>query len=153
MTERKSTIIIGLLFAGLLVGTGIMQTHLKNNPQLFMLIFGGLTLTSFITKQNIITTWLFYILIGTMLYINYFMLTNLIIDLVNPDRGWVEFEGERHRVMDMSWIWGVILGFILSPLTIILYHREKVRNRSIEIGVTSLFLALTTVIYIVYELR
>ena len=153
MTARKSNIYIGLLFAGLLFGTGIMQTHLKNNPQLFMLIFGALTLTSFITKQKIITTWLFYILIGTMLYINYFMLTNFIIDLINSDRGWVEFEGERHRVMDTSWIWGVFLGFILTPLTIILYHRKKVRNRSIEITVTSLFLVITTAIYIVYELR
>ncbi len=153
MTARKSNTNIGLLFAVLLVGTGIMQTHLKNNPQLFMLIFGGLTLTSFITKQKIITTWLFYILIGTMLYINYFMLTNLIIDLINPDRGWVEFEGDRHRVMDRSWIWSVILGIILTPLTIILYHRKKVRNRSIEIALTSLFLVITTAIYIVYELR
>ena len=152
MTERKSNIIIGLLFAGLLIGTGIMQTHLKSKPQILMLIFGALTLASFIIKQKMISTWLFYILIGTMLYINYFMLTNLIIDLLNPDRGWVEFEGERHRVMDMSWIWGVILGFLLSPLTIILYHKSKVRNRSIEIGITTLFLVITIVIYIVYEL-
>lgn len=152
MTERKTNIIIGLIFSGLLVGTAIMQTHLKNKPQIFMLIFGVLTLMSFAIKQKIISTVLFYMLIGTMLYINYFILANLVIDLINPNRSWVEFEGKRYPRMDRSWIWGVVLGFILSPLTIKLYHSKKVRYRLMEIGVTTFFLVITTVIYILFEL-
>lgn len=146
MTKRNVNVIIGLIFAVLLIGTGIMQTHLKNEALIFMLIFGVLTFISFIIKQKSISTLLFYILTGAILYINYFMLTDLIIDLINPNRGWVEFEGERHRVMDLSWIWGVIMGFIFSPLTLILYHRTKIRDRKIEIGATVVFLIITTTV-------
>lgn len=152
MNERKLNIFIGLFFVVLLIGMGILQTHLKSKPQILMLIFGLITLISFILKLPKTSTWLFYILIGTMLFVSYFTLVDKIIDFLNPNRGWVEYQGERYRVMDMNWIWGVFFGFILSPLTIILYHKKKLRNRSLEIGLLTFFLVITSVIYIVNEL-
>ena len=151
MKEKNINIIVGVAFAILLVGTGITQTHLKNMPQIFMLLFGVFTLFSFVIKQKLISTILFYSIIGTMLYINFFILTNFVIDLINLNRGWVEFEGNRYKVMDMTWIWGAIIGFVFSPITLILYHRIK-RSRVMEIGVSIVFLVITAIILLIKNL-
>jgi hypothetical protein len=144
-------LVTGLLFTGLLVGTGILQTHLKDGPQLFMLALGGLTLLAFYTANSWFSTFLFYLLAGYLLYVNYFMLTDWIIDLTDPDRGWITIDGKRHRVMDMSSVWSVLSGLILAPLTILLYHGTE-RNRTIEIAVTAAFTIMTLSIYVICEL-
>lgn len=106
---------------------------------------------TFMLKQEKIGEVLFSILLGTMLYINYFILTNWILDIANPDKGWVEVDGIPRRVMDTSWILGVIIGPILAPLTIFLYRKNVKRNKIIEMGFTTLFVLITTVVYIVFE--
>lgn len=146
-------LIFGLIFLGLLAGTGIMQTHLKNNPQIAMLVFGAITLVSFFTQKKNISTILFFALLGTMLFVNYCILTDRIIDLINPNRGWIEFEGKKQKVMDLSWIWSVISGLFFSPLTLFLYQKKKMRNRAMEIAVTILFLVTTFAVYIIYEMH
>jgi hypothetical protein len=153
MSYKPTDILIGLLFAGLLLGTGFMQTDLKNEPQIFMLLFGLLTLGSLFAKQPFKTSIPFYILLGTMLYINIFILTNFIIDTISPGDGWVvDTTGVRHRVMQMNWIWGVLTGLVLSPLTIVLYHKKIKRNRVLEISLTTIFIILTAIIYIKHEI-
>lgn len=153
MSYKLSDILIGITFAGLVIGTGFMQTDLKNEPQLFMLLFGLLTLTSLFAKQPFKTSIPFYILLGTMLYLNIFILTNLIVNAINPDDGWfIETNGERHRVMQMNWMWGVLTGLVLAPLTIVLYHKKIQRNKVLEISLTTVFIILTTIIYIKHEL-
>lgn len=153
MNYKLSDILIRLLFAGLIIGTGFMQTKLKNEPQIYMLLFGLLTLGSLFAKQPFKTSIPFYILLGTMLYINIFILTNQIVNIISPDDGWVvDTNGERHRVMQMNWIWGVLAGLVLSPLTIILYHKKIRRNKVLEISLTTIFIILTTIIYIKHEI-
>jgi hypothetical protein len=153
MSYKLSNILIGLLFAGLIIGTGLMETDLKNGPRIFMLLFGLWTLRALLAKQQLMASILFYILLGTMLYINIFISTNLIVNIINPDGGWiVDNNGERHRVMQMNWIWGVLAGLILAPLIIVLYHKKIKRNKVLEILLTTIFIILTAIIYIKYEI-
>ena len=149
MNYKLSDILIGLLFTGLIIGTGFMQTQLKNEPQIYMLLFGLLTLGSLFAKQPFKTSIPFYLLLGTMLYINIFILTNQIVNIISPDHGYVvDSNWERHRVMQMNWIWGVLAGIVLAPLTIILYHKKTQRNKALEISFTAIFTILTAIIYI-----
>ncbi len=151
MTKRYVNVIIGIVFAGLLIGTAVLQTHLKNKPQIFMLVLGVLTFSSFVFRKKLIATILFSIILGIMLYVNLFLLTNFIVDTVNPDKEWGDLDEVRHRGMDMNWIWGVQAGIILSPLILFFYHISKLRSRMIETVVTALFVITTMVIYIIYE--
>ena len=61
MNYKISDILIGLIFVLLIIGTGFMQTQLKNEPQIYMLIFGLLTLVSLFAKQPFKTSIPFYI--------------------------------------------------------------------------------------------
>lgn len=153
MNARIINILTGLFFAILLTLTGILQSDLKAMPQLVMIAFGIVTLVSFIfIPGSMLTTLLFYTVTGFMLYCAFFELSEYVVDFLYPERGWIEHEGGKKRVMDMSWIWSVAVGFVLSPLTLVLYHRSKLRNPSLEMGVCALFLVMTVVIYIVLEL-
>src|SRR5690554_4452737 len=147
MKYKFYDILTGLFFTGLIIGTGFMQTQLKNEPQIYMLLFGLLTLGSLFAKQPFKTSIPFYILLGTMLYINIFILTNFIVNTISPDDGWfVDNNGERHRVMQMNWIWGVLVGLVLSPLTIFIYHKIIKRNKVLEVSLTTVFIILTAII-------
>jgi hypothetical protein len=118
-----------------------------------MLLFGFLILGSLFAKQPFKISIPFYILLGLMLYINIFILTTLIVNKINPDDGWfIESNGERHRVMQMNWVWGVLLGVIFSPLTTILYHKKIQRNKVLEVSLTTIFIVVTAIIYIKYEI-
>jgi hypothetical protein len=153
MNYKLSDILIGLLFAGLIIGTGFMQTGLKHDPQVFMLLFGLLTLGSLYDTQPSKTSIPFYILLGTMLYINIFILNELIVNTISPNNGWfVDSNGEKRRVMQMNWIWGVLAGFVLSPVIIIFYHKKVRRNKVLEIAFTTIFIILTAIIYIKNEI-
>jgi len=153
MNYKLSDLFVGLIFAGLIIGTGFMQTQLKNEPQIYMLLFGFLTLGCLFAKQPFKTSIPFFILLGSMLYINIFILTTLIVNTFSPDDGWfIDGNGERHRVMQMNWIWGVLFGLIFSPLTIILYHKKIHRNKVLEIILTTIFIVVTAIIYIKYEI-
>lgn len=153
MSYKLSVILTGLLFAGLVIGTGFMQAGLKALPQVFMLLFGLFTLGSLFAKQPYKTPIPFYILMGVMLYINIFILTSLIINTIMPDDGWiVDSNGERHRVMPMNWMWGVLVGLVISPVAIFLYHRKMKRNKVLEISLTTIFIILTAIIYIAHEI-
>ncbi len=153
MNLKLSDILTGFLFAALIIGTGIMQTELKNIPQVLMLLFGLLTLGSLVAKQPFKTSILFYILMGVMLFISIFILTNLIVNTILPDDGWViDNNGERYRVMSMNWMWGVLAGLVISPAVVFLYHRKIQRNKVLEISLTAIFIISTSIIYITHEI-
>jgi len=153
MNLKLSDILIGILFVGLIIGTGFMLTQLKREPQIYMLLFGLLTLGTLLAKQTFITSIPFYILLGVMLYVNIFILTSLTVNIISPDNDWVvDTNGERHKVMQMNWIWGVLTGLSLSLLTILLYHKKVKRNKILEISLTTIFIILTAIVYIKHEL-
>lgn len=116
-----------------------------------MLVLGVLTFSSFVFRKKLISTILFSTILGVMLYVNLFLLTNFIVDTFNPDKELGDLDEVRHRGMDMNWIWGVQAGIILSPLILFFYHTSKLRSRMIETVVTVLFVITTIVIYIIYE--
>ena len=153
MNYKTSDILIGLLFAGLIIGTGFMLTQLKNEPLIYMLLFGLLALGALFAKNTFNTSIPFYILLGTMFHINIFILTNHIVNIISPDDGWiVDTNGEKHWLMQMNWIWGILVGLVLSPLTIALYHKKVKRNKILEISLTTVFIILTAIIYIKHEI-
>ena len=153
MNFKFSDILIGLLFIGLVIGTAIVQTHLKNKPQIIMIGFGLLTLASLFARKPFKTSIPFYILLGTMIYINVFIVTNFFLNVISPDDGWVvDNNGERNCVMQMNWIWGVLSGTIISLLTILVYHKFIKRNRLLEISLTTIFITVTIIIYVIYEI-
>jgi hypothetical protein len=153
MSFKTSNIISGLFFFSLIIGAGFMQTQLKSSPQVFMLLFAIITLGSFFIKHQYKNSILFYILLGAMVYINIFNLTNYFVSTINPDNNiFVDYNGQKHQVMQMNWIWGVIVGCILSPLAIIFYDKKIQRNKLIEIIFTAVFIIMTAIIFIKYQL-
>lgn len=143
MTIKIPDIIIGLVFIGLLIGSASVQPPLKEEPQIIMLLFGGLTLASFFTKAKAISTVLFYLFLGTLLFINYTILTIIIISKINPINS---------RPDILYGFWSFLSALLLTPVTIIIYHQLQMRNRIIEIAGTALFILITTITYIKYEL-
>jgi hypothetical protein len=153
MNLKLSDTLIGILFVGLIIGTGFMLTQLKSEPQIYMLLFGLLTLGTLLAKQTFKTSIPFYILLGVMLYVNIFILSSLTINIISPDNGWVvDTNGERHKVMQTNWIWGVLAGLIISPLAILLYYKKVKRNKILEISLTTIFIILTAIVYIKNEI-
>ncbi len=151
MKLHLSTLLIGLLFVGLLLGTGVVQTHLKKEPQLYMLLLGLLTLASFFVRLPFKTPVLFYILLATMLYTTIFLCTHLLLNAMSSNEGWV-VSAENHRLMQSNYIVGLLSGLVLSPLILILYHKKAPRNKRLEISLTAIFSIITAIIYIKYEL-
>lgn len=144
--EKKSIYIIqGIIFIGLLFGTGVTQLQLKSLPLVIMLIIGILTTVSFFMRQKSLFNILFYILLWIMLFINFSMLTHLIVDLFNPGDGWVQFQGESHRVMETNWVWGAMVGFALSSLSLILYHKTKMNNQTLEVLMIVALIAISVI--------
>ncbi len=143
MTIKIADLIIGFVFIGLLIGSATVQPPLKEEPQIIMLLFGGLTLASFFTKSRAISTVLFYLFIGILLFINYTVLTIIIITKINP---------VNSSPNVLYGFWSFLLALFLSPFTIIIYHRLQMRNRIIEIAGTAIFILITTIVYMKYEL-
>lgn len=73
------------------------------------------------------------------------MLTHLIVDLFNPGDGWVQFQGESHRVMETNWVWGAMVGFALSSLSLILYHKTKMNNQTLEVLMIVALIAISVI--------
>ncbi|SEL31370.1 hypothetical protein SAMN04488505_10213 [Chitinophaga rupis] len=139
MRNNISNILLGLGFAGLLIGSAYIQTDLKNKPQIFMLLFGALTLISFFTKYETVSTTLLYLLLGALLFMDYCFFTIWIDGIISIHPDW-------------TGIYGMLTGLILSPLTILFYHKIKRRNRKMEVAVITIFMFVTAIIYVKYEL-
>lgn len=153
MKNQISNLITVLLFSGLLIGMGLTQTHLKSMPQIIIFLFGVLTLGSLSIKSSFINSIPFYVVLLVMLYINIYLFTNLIVDLIHPYQGWTtNSDGTVNRRMNTNWIWGIFISFILSPLAVIFYHKKIERNKVLEISFITIFIILTAIIYIKYEL-
>ncbi len=150
MHFKLSNILIILLFTSLIIGTAFMQTKLRDDPQVYMLLFGLLTWVSLFAKRTFLTSIPFYILLGVMLYMNIFMQTYQLSNFINPNDGWVvDSSGERQRVMQLNWVWCILAGLVLSPLIIILYHKKAQGNKVVEIAFVSVFVLVTAIIYFV----
>jgi len=79
------------------------------------------------------------------------LLTNFIVDAISSKKEWVEINGVMRRQMNMDWIWGVLVGIVLSPLMLIVYNKARPKHRIMEVVTTTMFLVITTVVYLIYE--
>ena len=153
MNFKISDVLLGLVFIGLIIGTGSMQSHLKEGPQIFILLFGLIALASLLVKPSFFTSIPFYILLGIMIFINALLLTNFFVNLANPHAGWfTDNHGVKHRAMHMNWVWGVISGIISSILALFFYHKLIKRNRNLEISLITIFIVVTAIIYVKNEI-
>lgn len=154
MNLKISDAFIGLVFIGLLIGTATLLPSFKSKLHIPILAFGLMTLASLFVRKPFKTSVPFYIFLAAMVYINIFILTNLFVDAINPEVGWIiDEKGERRRVMQMNWVWGVLSGLIISPLTILIYHKFVKRNRYLEISLTIIFIVMTTITFLIKALH
>jgi len=128
MNYKLSDILIGLLFTGLIIGTGFMQTQLKNEPQIYFIIFSGLTALLLFTKAQVIPGILYKLLIGLMFYFMFFVFCMYIIDLIAPERatGYLE-DGRKIKFNDFTFLYAVYIGSILSVFTVVIYTRFRIK--------------------------
>lgn len=142
-----SVIIFGLL---LILGVALFQPQLKSNPQLVMVLFGLYSSVALISNYQRIGKFLFNILLGVLLYINYFAIGAKLKVWMWPNAGWVELDGEMRRVMDMSWLLVILIALILAPITVITYNKLKLRFKISEQIITWTF---TITVFLVYIIR
>ena len=128
MNYKLSDILIGLVFTGLIIGTGFMQTQLKNEPQIYFIIFSGLTALLLFTKAQVIPGILYKLLIGLMFYFMFFVFCMYIIDLIAPERatGYLE-DGRKIKFNDFTFLYAVYIGSILSVFTVVIYTRFRIK--------------------------
>jgi|GEM_PF-1492766 uncharacterized membrane-anchored protein len=156
MNYKLSDILIGLLFTGLIIGTGFMQTQLKNEPQIYFIIFSGLTALLLFTKAKVIPGILYKLLIGLMFYFMFFVFCMFIFDLIAPERatGYLE-DGRKVKFNDFTFLYAaVFIGLILSVFTVVIYTRFRIK---LDLIACEKYFALATFIltfvgYFIHEL-
>ena len=151
MGASKQIYWLTVVFAALLAGTAMLQSHLKEMPQLVMLAVGVLALLALRAQKRTPATVLFYLLLGMMLYASIFLLSEQIMDWVMPNRGIIMVDGEPRRVMTYYWMISVAAGLLLAPLALVGYHlklRQPVRVEALASGV---YVAVVLGIYLWFE--
>ena len=143
-------LLVSFMFATMLTITGLIEYDLKRLPHLILFIYGALTLFFLLFRVPYVSTLFFYLLLGLMLFICIGLLFDWVIHTINPDIGYSvnTITGERHKVMDMTWVFDSLLSIIFTPILIIAYHRKKLRIRSIELSVCIAFIALNLCYYL-----
>jgi hypothetical protein len=155
MNYKLSDILIGLLFTGLIIGTGFMQTQLKNEPQIYFIIFSGLTALLLFTKAKVIPGILYKLLIGLMFYIMFFVVSMFIIDLIAPERATSYLEdGRKVKFNDFTFLYAVFIGLTLSVIAVVIYTRFRIK---LDLIAYEKYFALATFIltfvgYFIHEL-
>lgn len=145
----SSFLIVGFLFAILLCVMSFNLSGLKKEAQLALLILGILTLGSLLIKKPFAGRNIpFYILLGMMVCLVIYIITNSIVNLINPDDGWITLGKEKKKVMSVNWIWGILFGVILSPIVVLYYHKRVNRIFLLEISLTGIFVFITSIILI-----
>lgn len=139
-----------LLFSGLLMGAGVVLTSLKTVPLLFALAFAVLLIISFFIKLFKLALPLFMVLLSTLLFINFMLITEGVAGMLYPDKGWIEIDGEKHPVMDMSWVAGVLVSTLLTPLVVWLYHYKSNRNVMLEMMCTLVFVCIILAVLLIF---
>ncbi|MEO0687006.1 MAG: hypothetical protein AAFY76_18660, partial [Cyanobacteria bacterium J06649_11] len=147
---NQNTIIVSLLFVILLLGMGITQMNLKEAPQQVLIGFGAILLFLKILQERRVSTIMLYLLMSIMTYVSISILAGYLTSVLHPDAGWIEVNGERRRVMNMNWIFGSVLGLILSPVLVWKYSKTVIRNSVLELSFVTVFVVLSTLIYFRY---
>ena len=139
-----------LISSILMILPAIMQIHLKKMPQILMLIFGSLTLLSFIIKNKIFTLSLFYTILGGIIFLNIEQLIFLIIDRMNINISFGNCAGCSDSYGGL--LLGNIIGIIIAPLIIVFYHRIDKKITSFKFYFSLIYMITISTIFLVYEI-
>lgn len=152
MPNKTSNLLVGTVFLILVIVTAMEQmTGVKEDPQRWMLLLGVLTLLSLLTGLKPVSTVLFYLLLGLLLYVNYYLLIVWMLDAVDPEPKWIEVDGERHYLIKTGQIFfALVAPFFFSVMTVSLYHKKMRRNKALEVAMAALFLLATVGVYFKY---
>ena len=150
---KQADLFVGLVLLITLMVLLLTQMNMKSAPQLILIAFGLLT-TSFLIKFDKIGRVMFLLLLGLALFLIGFILTNFLIDLINPKRGWAIDNNDHRvgRVMDSSIFFGFPVGIIFVFCLIRLYAKKAERNNGIEIMCVSLYTVASIIIYFIKEI-
>ena len=134
MTIKALSSYITLLL--LLITMAIVQMHLKEIPTIILCVFTFLTIITSIFKKDKLANVLLLILISLSAFFFWFLIFTKLKDLISPP----VFHG--HFVMDMTWLYFIPVGVILSVLTTFLYFKKTSRYKKFEqLSLTLYFIA------------
>lgn len=123
----------GALFIALLCGMAYTQMHLKKDPQYYLLLLGTLTALFTLINWKEITTILFILMLGVVLFVNYFM---ILVRLFNDHLG----------------IHSMIYGSSFTIITLFLYLKYYPRQKFFEKVFVLAFFILSLLIFFFYEI-
>ncbi len=142
--------IISLILLSLSAVLVYSQTHLKAAPQIILFVFGGLTVI-LLFKFPKAGTVFFYTLLGIAFIALTFLLMDIILDLINPNRNiFVDMQGESHPVMDFSIFLAVPVGLSILPLFLWLYHKKLRLNKILEMYIAALFTIASILVFVIF---
>jgi hypothetical protein len=149
MPNKTSNLLVGIVFLILVIVTAMEQmTGVKEAPQRWMLLLGVLTLLSLLTGLKPVSTVLFYLLLGLLLYVNYYLLIVWTLNTIDTEPKWIELDDERHPVIKTGQIFfALVAPFFLAVMTVVLYHKKIRRKHALEVATAALFLLVTAVLY------
>ena len=125
------------------------QIHLKAAPQIAFFVFGGLT-AFFLFQFPKVGTVFFYTLLGIAFIALTFVLVDIALDLINPNRNiFVDMQGATHPVMNFSIFLAVPVGLSILPLFLWLYHKKLRLNRLLEMYIAALFAIASALVFVV----
>jgi hypothetical protein len=122
-----------IIFIALLCGMAYNQAHLKLDPQVYLIGFTFLTLIFAYTKLWETAMVLFTILLGVILFTNYFRVFAFLS-------------------RDHLGIASMIYASLLTVVTLFLYFKYYPRQRVLEKLFTWAFLVLSIIIFVIYEI-
>ncbi len=144
-----------LLNLSAIVCLAYAQTGIKAKPQIYFIVFSAVTTLALFTNRERGSRVLYLILISLLYYVAFFTVSMLIIDLIAPDRATTYLEdGSMVKLMDFSFIYAVMVGLVLSLITILVYLRNRKKTGLIDYEkyvALSVFVT-TSVQYCIFEL-
>jgi len=139
-------VFILILYSLLLVLFVQFQLSLKFRGVIEMMIGVGIAGVAYLIKKESLITLFFYLFSGLLLLVNYFTLLVRSIELFYPDRAVVWVDGIKHQVMDVSWMYALVISLGLSILTLLLYHKRLKLSPDMEKICTYVFILVVGVV-------
>lgn len=121
-----------LTFIVLLIGMTSAQTHLKSDPQVYLLGFTFLTLLSYLFFKETATI-LFAVLFGVILYTNF-------------------FTAFAFLSRDHLGITSMVYASLLTMITLFLYFKYYPRQQFSEKLFTIAFMVISVIVFVIYEI-
>lgn len=131
-----------IFYGILMISYLIMQTHLKEMPQLIVISIAIILLILSKLKMNALFRASNFILILIFTYCFVFQSIFLLWNWINPSRGLTEIDGKMVHIMDLS---GIPIGFFSLIIAVIVSIINLKSNKKNSMKIER-YLAITTII-------